>query len=90
VSQFFFTPTVVNTGSELVLFDTGLNGAAITGRWQSAGYSPDQIDIVVLTHMHGDHIGGMMTDGAPTFANARYVTGQVEFDHWAAAGQRRL
>jgi glyoxylase-like metal-dependent hydrolase (beta-lactamase superfamily II) len=33
--------------------------------------------------MHGDHIGGMMTDGAPTFANARYVTGQVEFDAWS-------
>lgn len=86
VSQFFFTPTVVNTGTDLVLFDTGLNAAATTAALASAGYSPDQISIVVLTHMHGDHIGGMMTDGAPTFANARYVTGQAEFDHWAAAG----
>ena len=86
VSQFFFTPTVVNTGSELVLFDTGLNAAATTAALASAGYSADQIDIVVLTHMHGDHIGGLMNEGAPTFANARYVTGQAEFDHWAAAG----
>jgi glyoxylase-like metal-dependent hydrolase (beta-lactamase superfamily II) len=86
VSQFYFTPTVVNTGAELVLFDTGLNAAATTEALASAGYAPDQIDIVVLTHMHGDHIGGLMTDGAPTFANARYVTGQAEFDHWAAAG----
>jgi glyoxylase-like metal-dependent hydrolase (beta-lactamase superfamily II) len=83
VSQFYFTPTVVNTGAELVLFDTGLNAAATTEALASAGYAPDQIDIVVLTHMHGDHIGGLMTDGAPTFANARYVTGQAEFDFWA-------
>jgi glyoxylase-like metal-dependent hydrolase (beta-lactamase superfamily II) len=86
VSQFFFTPTVVNTGSELVLFDTGLNASATVAAIQEAGYTADQVDVVVLTHMHGDHIGGMMTDGAATFANARYVTGQVEWDHWAAAG----
>lgn len=86
MSQFFFTPTVVNTGSELVLFDTGLNAQATTAALAEAGYSPDQVTIVVLTHMHGDHIGGLMSDGTATFANARYVTGQAEFDHWAAAG----
>ncbi|SFS20130.1 MBL fold metallo-hydrolase [Yoonia litorea] len=85
-TQFFFTPTVVNTGSELVLFDTGLNAGGTTGALEAAGYSADQIDVVVLTHMHGDHIGGLMNDGAPTFSNARYVTGQAEYDHWAAAG----
>ncbi len=51
---------------------------------QAAGYAADQVDIVVLTHMHGDHIGGLMTGDAPTFPNARYVTGQVEFDAWSA------
>lgn len=85
-AQFFFTPVLVNTGAELILFDTGTSPDAITEVLALAGHSPDQIDTVVLTHMHGDHIGGMMTNGSPTFANANYVTGQVEFDSWAAAG----
>lgn len=85
-SNFFFTPTLINTGAELVLFDTGLNAEATIAAIESAGYTADQVDIVVLTHMHGDHIGGMMNNGTATFANARYVTGQVEYDHWAAAG----
>lgn len=79
-----FTPVIVNTGSELVLFDTGLGGdnGSLTAQLASAGYSPEQVDIVVLTHMHPDHIGGLMTNGAPTYPNARYVTGQTEFDFW--------
>jgi len=85
-AQFFFTPTVVNTGAELVLFDTGLSADGTLAALQAAGYSADQVDIVVLTHMHGDHIGGLMQGDAPTFPNARYVTGQVEYDAWAKAG----
>ncbi|MBT2129733.1 MBL fold metallo-hydrolase [Aliiroseovarius lamellibrachiae] len=85
-AQFFFTPTLVNTGADLVLFDTGLNPAGITAAIGAAGYTPDQVDIVVLTHMHGDHIGGLSGDMGVTFPNASYVTGAVEFDHWAAAG----
>ncbi|MGI3183816.1 MBL fold metallo-hydrolase [Nioella aestuarii] len=86
VAQFFFTPVVVNTGRELILFDTGLNPDAITNALAAAGYTPDQVDIVVITHMHGDHIGGLSDAGTPTFPNARYVTGQTEFDHWDMSG----
>lgn len=85
-AQFFFTPTLVNTGAELVLFDTGLAPGGITGALAAAGYTPDQVDVVVLTHMHGDHIGGLSGDAGVTFANARYVTGAVEHNHWSAAG----
>ncbi|GAA0776528.1 MBL fold metallo-hydrolase [Roseibium denhamense] len=86
----FFTPTVVNTGNELILFDTGVGEGGRPARGnmraalQSAGYTPEQVDIVVLTHMHPDHIGGLMEGGSPAFPNARYVTGQKEYDFWAA------
>ncbi|GAA6187949.1 MBL fold metallo-hydrolase [Litorivita sp. NS0012-18] len=85
-AQFFFTPTLVNTGAELILFDTGTNPAGITDALEAAGYGAEQVDKVVITHMHGDHIGGLMGEGGETFANATYVTGQAEFDHWAKAG----
>lgn len=89
-ARFYFTPTLVNTGSELVLFDTGLQGPMTVAAIEAAGYTADQVDVVVITHMHGDHIGGLLTEGAATFPNARYITGAAEFDHWAAAGNERF
>lgn len=86
VAQFFFTPTVVNTGAELILFDTGLSGPATAQALAAAGYTPDQIDVVVITHMHGDHIGGLVTGDSPTFQNASYVTGSTEYNAWETAG----
>ncbi len=84
-TQNFFTPTLVNTGAELILFDTGLSAEGTLAALTAAGVTADQVDVVVLTHMHGDHIGGMMNGDAPTFANARYVTGAVEHNHWSGA-----
>ena len=84
-----YTPTLVNTGKELVLLDSG-NGARRRGKGAGnlrallpeAGYSADQIDVVIITHGHPDHVGGLLEDGKPAFPNARYVFGQVEFDFW--------
>ena len=89
-AQFFFTPTLVDTGSELVLFDTGLGKGGIQNALADAGVSPEDINTVVLTHMHPDHIGGMTTNDTPTFANARYVTAATEYDFWSTqeAGNR--
>ena len=83
-AQFFFTPTLIATGDELVLLDTGLDAAGITTALGAAGHSPADVTRVVITHMHPDHIGGLMNDGSPTFGNADYTTGRVEFDHWSA------
>jgi glyoxylase-like metal-dependent hydrolase (beta-lactamase superfamily II) len=85
-----FTQTIVNTGKELVLFDTG-NGKGrmptagnLKDLLATAGYRPEQIDVVVITHGHPDHIGGLMEGegGRPTYPNARYVFSEVEFEYW--------
>ena len=91
-----YIPAIVNTGRELVLFDTG-NGALardypqlrarlpdgqLVARLRQAGYTPEDIDVVVLTHGHPDHIGGLTEGGKPVFAKARYVFGAAEFDFW--------
>lgn len=83
----FFTPTLVNTGAQVVLFDTGLAAEGTGAALAAAGVTPEQVDVVVLTHMHGDHIGGLMAaDGTtPFYPNARYVTGAVEHNHWSGA-----
>ncbi len=86
--RFFFTPTVINTGTQLILFDTGLSAKGTTRALAAAGYAPEQVDLVVISHMHGDHIGGLMDNGAPTYANASYVAGAVDFDAFDKSGDR--
>ncbi len=64
----FFTPTIINTGKEVILFDTGNGDDGFAGRPHAgnlvkqlavAGFKPEEIDIVVLSHGHSDHIGGL-------------------------------
>jgi glyoxylase-like metal-dependent hydrolase (beta-lactamase superfamily II) len=91
-----FVPALVNTGKQAVLFDAG-NGSlardieALRGRVPDghlverlgqAGYSPEDIDIVCITHCHPDHIGGLVSSGKTVFPNARYVIAAAEFDYW--------
>ncbi|MEL6611269.1 MAG: MBL fold metallo-hydrolase [Bacteroidota bacterium] len=65
---------LLETGGERVLIDTGVggeNGQLLNGL-AGAGLSPGDIHKVVISHFHGDHVGGMVRDGAPTFPNASY------------------
>lgn len=85
-----FTPVIVNTGKEVVMFDTGYGeerrakGAGlVAATLAKAGFSADQIDIVVITHCHPDHVSGMMEGGKAVYPNARYVTGDVEYNFWS-------
>jgi glyoxylase-like metal-dependent hydrolase (beta-lactamase superfamily II) len=84
-----FTPLVVNTGSKLVLIDTGLadNGPATAGRTVSqlraTGIEPGQIDVVLLSHFHGDHLqGARMKDGKLTYPNAEIMAPEPEWAFW--------
>ena len=84
-----FAPVLVDTGVDVILFDTGFGEMGASwgaGRLMDGlaanGYSPDQITVVAMTHLHMDHFAGLMTAGQPTFKNARYVIGQKEFDFW--------
>ena len=85
-----YAPVLIDTGSDLILVDTGFGAAGrarglgkLTEGLRVAGYSPEDVTLVALTHLHGDHIGGLMEDGASAFRNARYVIGAAEYDFWS-------
>jgi len=80
---------LINTGSHLVLVDTGaakLFGPAlgyVLQNMKAAGYEPAQVDTVVITHLHGDHMGGLNdAAGQPLFTKARILVAQADSDFW--------
>ena len=79
---------LINTGSKLVLIDTGsgiLFGPSVgklLANLKASGYQPEQVDEIYITHMHGDHVGGLVVDGKPAFANAVVRAAQQEADFW--------
>ena len=81
---------LVKTGEHRVLVDTGANGLdQNTGRLiqnlQSEDIAPEEIDMVILTHCHPDHIGGItLDDGNLAFPNARYALWKEEWEFWTS------
>ncbi len=89
-----FTTSVINTGSKLVLIDTGNgnSGAPTSGAWmdnfKAAGYSPEQVDLIIFSHFHGDHINGLrLKDGSSPFPNAELMVPAAEWAFWMDDGQ---
>src|ERR1700674_3356883 len=84
------TGFLVNTGQQLVLVDAGAGtwfGGGAFGRLvdslRSAGYAPEQVDRVLVTHLHSDHIGGLTSqDGKRVFPNADIFVAKAESDFW--------
>ncbi len=82
-----FTPILVNTGNDLILFDPG-NGklnekhGRLISLLESSGYNHNDVTKIVITHCHPDHIGGLMYINDGYFSNATIIIGATEFDCW--------
>ncbi len=90
-----FNPLLLNTGGKLVLIDTGNGpqaGNATVGRLNAnlgwAGVKPADVDIVIISHFHGDHINGLRTDdGVLAFQNAEILVPAPEWAFWMDEGE---
>jgi glyoxylase-like metal-dependent hydrolase (beta-lactamase superfamily II) len=79
---------LVNTGSKLVLIDSGAGTlfgptlGKLLANLKAAGYQPEQVDEIYITHFHSDHVGGLVRDGKRVFPNATIRANKVESDYW--------
>jgi glyoxylase-like metal-dependent hydrolase (beta-lactamase superfamily II) len=82
---------LINTGAKLVLVDTGAAGlfgptlGNLLASLKAAGYQPEQVDEIYITHMHADHVGGLMAGDKLAFPNAIVRADKHDADFWLSA-----
>jgi glyoxylase-like metal-dependent hydrolase (beta-lactamase superfamily II) len=72
---------LVRTPDRTILIDAGY-GRQLFRHLTELNVAPEQIDVILLTHMHGDHIGGLLRDGKKAFPQAALYMSQAEHDYW--------
>jgi glyoxylase-like metal-dependent hydrolase (beta-lactamase superfamily II) len=84
---------LVNTGDKLVLIDTGAGAlfgptlGQLGASLRAAGYQPEQVDEVLLTHAHPDHVGGLMGPGGVAFAKATVRLDDADAQYWLSTAR---
>lgn len=82
---------LINTGSNLVLIDSGgghfvgERAGRLVANLRASGYRPEQIDAILLSHLHPDHCGGLIDGGRRVFANALIHVDRRDLDYWLGA-----
>ncbi len=86
---------LVNTGQQLILVDAGsakLFGPTLgflVDHIKAAGYDPAQVDLILVTHLHPDHVGGVLSpEGKILFPNAQLMTTAPEAAFWLDDAQK--
>lgn len=79
---------LINTGSKLVLIDAGAaslfgpTAGKLLTNFKASGYKPEQVDEIYISHMHGDHVGGLAANEQRVFPNAVVRAGKLDADFY--------